>query len=434
MNQPYPQADPDPAPGVEDHPVSEAEAYSGAQSDTVPESRLEPAPGPSAAPTSPSPAPAGALAATARAAAPPLPAAPMADALPQVYAHLARLAAAGEHEVAELAAIRSGLTRVYSLVAALAEHLTDVAGLRPVDARLADMVARIEASDERLNAVLDAVTKLGRTQFKSNTLAEAQEQRVGAALATLQTLATRRDESASGEAAEWEAALARARADGRGEMAAGLLPVIDGLEAALDSGRARIERQRLTATAVVRPPAPPALPAPPAPPAPSGWVARLRSAAAGRPPPRPIAVPVPTVPAPAPAVPIEAVEAWLAGLDLIRARCLDLLAAEGIAPIPALGQRFDAHLHVAVATETRADAAPGTVVTVGRQGYRQGERVLRYAEVTVAQAVARPAPTSAGEVVESIPRAPSEFVAEGIEPSPTAPFESTLPSESVRET
>jgi molecular chaperone GrpE (heat shock protein) len=332
-------------------------------------------PFPQAEPDPPPEGPGSALPAIARDSGAPV--VPAGEALPQVYAHLARLSATTEREAAELASIRTGLGRVHALVAALAEHLTHVAGLRPVDERLADMVTRIEASDERLNAVLDAVTKLGRTQFKSNALAEVQDQRVGAALATLQTIATRRDDAAEDEAAEWQVALSQARADGRSELAAELLPVLDGLEAALDNGRILIERHRLTATAVVRPTAPPV---------PRGWMARLRSAAGGSPTPSRPAMP-PTPALPAPPMPLDALEAWLAGLALVRARCLDLLSAEGIVPIPALGQRFDAHLHVAVTAETRADVAPGTVVAVLRQGYRRRERILRYAEVTVARSM-----------------------------------------------
>ena len=87
-----------------------------------------------------------------------------------------------------------------------------------------------------------------------------------------------------------------------------------------------------------------------------------------------------------------AVEAWLQGLALVRERFLGLLSAEGIQEMQALETPFDPHLHVAVETETRDDAPPNTIVRVLRKGYRQRQRVLRYAEVVVARAGTCPEP------------------------------------------
>src|SRR3989442_11481927 len=63
-----------------------------------------------------------------------------------------------------------------------------------------------------------------------------------------------------------------------------------------------------------------------------------------------------------------------------------VLAGEGIEVMAALHTSFDPHVHVAVQTEIRDDVAPQTVIRVLRQGYRQHQRVLRYAEVVVARA------------------------------------------------
>ena len=77
------------------------------------------------------------------------------------------------------------------------------------------------------------------------------------------------------------------------------------------------------------------------------------------------------------------VEAWLQGLEMVRTRFLALLATAGIYPMEAEGQPFDPRLDLAMATESRSDAPDGTVVAVLRKGYRQRDRVLRYAEVAV---------------------------------------------------
>ena len=75
----------------------------------------------------------------------------------------------------------------------------------------------------------------------------------------------------------------------------------------------------------------------------------------------------------------------------MRDRFAALLAQEQIQPLPALGQPFDPRLHLAIEAETRSDAPPNTVVRVLRQGYRQRQRVLRYAEVVVARPPVSPA-------------------------------------------
>jgi hypothetical protein len=87
-----------------------------------------------------------------------------------------------------------------------------------------------------------------------------------------------------------------------------------------------------------------------------------------------------------------ALNGWLRGLALVRDRFLALMAQEGIQPIQALRQPFDPRLHVIVQSEQRTDLPPNTVVREIRRGFRQDNRVLRFAEVVVARA---PSGTSA---------------------------------------
>jgi molecular chaperone GrpE len=90
----------------------------------------------------------------------------------------------------------------------------------------------------------------------------------------------------------------------------------------------------------------------------------------------------------------DVLDAWLQGLTLMRERFLAVLAGEGIEVMAALHTPFDPHWHVAVQTEIRDDVAPHTVIRVLRQGYRQHQRVLRYAEVVVARAADGPQPVT----------------------------------------
>ena len=73
-----------------------------------------------------------------------------------------------------------------------------------------------------------------------------------------------------------------------------------------------------------------------------------------------------------------------AGLRLIAQRFQDLLAAFGLEPIPALGERFDPRLHEAVVQLPAADVEKGTVIQELQKGYHLGELLIRPAKVAVA--------------------------------------------------
>jgi len=71
----------------------------------------------------------------------------------------------------------------------------------------------------------------------------------------------------------------------------------------------------------------------------------------------------------------EAMRAWLVGLEFVRQRLLDMLAAEEVRPIETQGKPFDPHFHVALEAVSAGDGHPaGTVVADMRRGYRVGER------------------------------------------------------------
>jgi len=170
-----------------------------------------------------------------------------------------------------------------------------------------------------LAALEKQLGKLGREQYKANTLAEAQAERLTATLETLQD-ALSRQESARDEAVR------KARLD----ILEALLPVLDGLEAGLKSGGRHAYRLH-----------------------------RQGSPEAGT------------------------LIAWLDGQRLLRDRLMALLEAEGIQPIPAVGQPFDPYRHVAVGTARDESLSEGQIVAVEQRGYAAGDQVLRYARVVV---------------------------------------------------
>ena len=79
----------------------------------------------------------------------------------------------------------------------------------------------------------------------------------------------------------------------------------------------------------------------------------------------------------------EATKAWLEGLELVKERFTALLVNEGINQIETEGKLFDPRLHVALEDITDSNLSPGTIASVLRNGYQQENKILRYAEVVV---------------------------------------------------
>lgn len=209
-----------------------------------------------------------------------------------------------------------------------------------------DLSAQIEALREALAALEKQVGRSGREQFKANTLAETQAAQLAEALGDLRRAAERRED----ELAALREQSLRDQAAARLEVVRALLPALDSLDQAIRSGRQVLSQhaQRQSPEQLLR---------------------RLLQ--------------IPAEPAEGDAL-RGALSAWLSGLDLVRRRLLDTLAAEGVTPIAAEGHPFDPAYHIALETIATTDAPRGQIVHEIRRGYLAGERVLRYAEVAVA--------------------------------------------------
>jgi molecular chaperone GrpE (heat shock protein) len=327
----------------------------------------------------------------------------------QVQQRLLHLDTQMAHLHAQVECLLADATEANGQVATLVRHVTDPHPLEAVHQRLAELAEQMEANRDQLNLLAQklaelagkeqlvelasTITRLSRTQFKSNALGETKEQQIERAMATLQDLVTRREQLHDQLEHRRQERFDEVRQEARAEFAAELLPALDSVELALASGQALVARQRQELAAWDQQQAGTTLPAEPQPPAAGLWQ-KLRLTFTG-----PAAPVLPTPPEP-PGLPDavtampDVLEAWLQGLTLVRDRFLAFLAAEGIEAMQALDTPFDPYLHVAMQAETRDDVAPHTVVRVLRQGYRQQHRVLRYAEVVVARAGAGPQPVS----------------------------------------
>jgi molecular chaperone GrpE len=86
---------------------------------------------------------------------------------------------------------------------------------------------------------------------------------------------------------------------------------------------------------------------------------------------------------------------WPKGVALIGQKLDGILQRQGLEQIGGEGDRFDPHIHEAVAYEEHPVYDEGQVASVYRVGYRLNDRVLRPAQVVVARGSSRP-PASAG--------------------------------------
>ena len=85
-------------------------------------------------------------------------------------------------------------------------------------------------------------------------------------------------------------------------------------------------------------------------------------------------------------IPEDAADGLAEGLRLTVKQLAEALASQGIRRIASVGEPFDPRLHNAVLTVPAPGAEPGTVVAVLAPGYLIHDRVVRPAQVSVAEA------------------------------------------------
>ena len=78
-------------------------------------------------------------------------------------------------------------------------------------------------------------------------------------------------------------------------------------------------------------------------------------------------------------------DAWASGIELIARKLQNILEGEGVKRIEANGAAFDPAFHDAITHEPSDDVESGYVIAVVQNGYMLGERVIRPAQVRVAQ-------------------------------------------------
>jgi molecular chaperone GrpE (heat shock protein) len=322
--------------------------------------------------------------------------------LDALQAQVGRLSAAMEHERNQLDILISHLGKEAVASDPLEERLVELTEQMSSDheqyAYLSRKISELVTQDQlvRLATVIatqsqvmelgEIIQELARSQQRANELTEARGRQVTDILNTVQSFLSRRSQLEQQEIVMDSERLEEVRLEARGEFAAQFLPAIDGLEGVLEEGRQVLARHRQELADMSQGQGS----------APTsgdrhaqqtgGLVNRLRSrlSGEGETPDTPHAGQTHSSPESMVAA-ATALNAWLRGLALVRDRFLALMAQEGIQPIQALKQPFDPRFHVIVQSEQHSDLPPNIIVREVRRGFRQANRVLRYAEVVVSR-------------------------------------------------
>lgn len=99
----------------------------------------------------------------------------------------------------------------------------------------------------------------------------------------------------------------------------------------------------------------------------------------------------------------EVLQSLTMGVEMTERELLGALERYGIKPVPALGQRFDPHLHQAMMEVEEPSQPSGTVVLVMQGGYTIHDRLLRPAMVGVSKGGPKPAPEDKSELPPEAP-------------------------------
>ena len=77
-------------------------------------------------------------------------------------------------------------------------------------------------------------------------------------------------------------------------------------------------------------------------------------------------------------------ESYKSGVEMCLAQFKDILTANGVKEIKAVGETFDPSLHEAVSTTEDPNLGPQVIKEEFRKGYMIGDKVLRHSLVVVA--------------------------------------------------
>lgn len=206
------------------------------------------------------------------------------------------------------------------------------------DERLQEISSSMSSLTTSFEEIQKELRKLGKEQFKANTLTEKQNTRLQESLTSTET--QQQEQTRHLQTLTTEKGL-KARSD----LLQSLLPVIDGLDQAILSGYGYLNRLKLQQSLSTT----------------LGATFALSTKED-----------------------IAAMNGWVDGLLLVRVRLLGILAADDVRRIETINKPFDPYLHIAAGSIVApSENLIGIISTEEKAGYITSAGVLRYAEVIV---------------------------------------------------
>lgn len=243
---------------------------------------------------------------------------------------------------------------------------------------------------ESIESLQKHISRAGREQLKANSLTEAQTERLSQALDELHDAGERREKEMLALYEQKRSAEQQARLD----VIQSLLPVVDGLDEAIRSGKQLVDQFEQDVQALAQGEVDVVEEPPHEEPRSTGgffgWFREGRSRKEG-----PSQSQHPTVEDMQRVISTyrdlcmsqkNALSSWLEGLTFVVERLMRVFSERGVSPIEAVGHTFDPQRHVAMdVVPASKDMPEGVVAAEVRRGYLVGERILRHAEVIVAR-------------------------------------------------
>ena len=93
-------------------------------------------------------------------------------------------------------------------------------------------------------------------------------------------------------------------------------------------------------------------------------------------------------------------DSFIKGIEMIAAKFMKVLQAQGLTPIDCVGKEFNVDFHDALLQVPRSDVPPHTIVEEVEKGYQLHDKVIRHAKVIVATEMPNEADQSTASEVD----------------------------------
>lgn len=256
----------------------------------------------------------------------------------------------------------------------LTQHFVYSESSQKLYENIAELATQTQENNEKIENLAKTIKKISRTQYKSNALGQSKEKQTQEAIDILNDIIKGKESIQQAKKAKEQREIEHLKHQARAEFAADFIPVLDGIEMALEHGNELLEKGEKRVTVETNEEHPNLI---------KKFLMPLISETKKTENEIVVKYNKETN---------DSLIAWLNGLEIVQSRFLKLLKMEGIEQIDPIGEAFNPHYHVAVKAEVRPKLKDNRIIDVRRKGYVKDDKVLRYAEVVVVKPKETPKP------------------------------------------